>query len=270
MNSMLERLQKIEAYIPIDLLTVEGFLGAIAVLSFFIIFRYFLFVVPFYLFFWKANILKARKLHDQIINKKQINHEIKYSLLSTLIFALSGYVMGVTWQAGYSKIYLNFGKYGLPYFFGSFFIYALIHEFYFYFTHVWMHQPKLYKIIHKTHHISHKVSPWASFSFHPWECLVHALFLPLMILFIPIHPIVIISYLTFMTLTAVSNHSGVEIIKSSTLKKFFISGEHHFKHHHHFEGNYGLFFTFSDKLFSSEIGGKSKGIGDFIWHKKQS
>ena len=245
-------LQTLEAYLPVDILTLQGALLSFIVLCFFIIFRYFLIVGAFFVYLYKTN-HKRLRLHDLKIDSDQYIHEIRWSLISTFIFAASGIAMGALWQAGYSQIYLSFEEFPLWYMPLSFFIYSIFHEFYFYLTHIWMHQPKWYRRVHHVHHVSHKVSPWASFSFHPWECLVHAIFFPVMVLLIPIHPLVIISYFTFMTLTAVSNHSGVEIFKSKLVRKIFISGEHHYLHHKRYQGNYGLFYTFIDKIFKTEI-----------------
>lgn len=248
----INHLETLNAYIPVDILSIEGAAKSFLVLCLFIIGRYFLIVGSVFLYLYKTN-HKKQKLHDLKISKEQYEHEIRWSLISTFIFAGSGVLMGILWQSDLTQIYLRFDQYPIWYLPISFILYSLTHEFYFYFTHIWMHQPRWYKAVHHVHHLSHKVSPWASFSFHPWECLVHAAFFPIMILFLPIHPVVIITYFSFMTLTAVSNHSGVEIFKSSTIKKYFISGEHHYLHHHLYQGNYGLFYTFIDKLFKTEI-----------------
>ncbi|MCO4756077.1 MAG: sterol desaturase family protein [Bacteriovoracaceae bacterium] len=161
-------------------------------------------------------------------------------------------MIGILWQLGLSKIYLNFNMLSIYYLPLSFLIYALAHEFYFYFTHVWMHRPRVYRNVHAVHHQSIKTTPFASFSFHPLEALVHAAFLPIMVMLIPIHPVVIIGYLIFMTVTAISNHLGVEVITSSHIKKHFISGEHHAKHHRLMKYNFGLYFTFMDRLMGTE------------------
>jgi sterol desaturase/sphingolipid hydroxylase (fatty acid hydroxylase superfamily) len=269
----IEHFEKIESYIPIDLLSIQGFLIATAVVMFFILFRYFLMVGTAYGIFWKTSFLKdkVQLLHDRNLPKDQIKLEISYSLLSSVIFAVSGVVMGLLWQGGYSQIYTKFDEFGFWYLPLSFLIYSLIHESYFYYTHVWMHRPKIYKRVHRIHHLSVKTSPWASFSFHPWEALVHASFLPVLVLFVPIHPVVIISYLTFMTVTAISNHLGVELIPFKVVKEQFISGEHHSTHHTKLNYNYGLYFTFLDKLSGTEYSiygkrakSKSNKLGEIV------
>lgn len=247
--------EKFESYIPVDLLSVQSFVIATLVVFLFVTLRYFLFVLMFYYPFWLKKSVQSSflSLHDQKVKDKQISFEIKYSILASFIFAVSGYLMGVFWQFGWSQIYLPFDQYGYWYLPVSFFIYSLVHEFYFYWTHVWMHQPRIYKYVHAIHHHSVKTSPWASFSFHPLECLIHALFLPLLVLVVPIHPTVLILYLTFMTLTAISNHLGVELLKSKFLKRHFISGTHHALHHKRFRYNFGLYYTFLDRWMGTEL-----------------
>lgn len=250
---ILNHFEKYESYIPVDLLSIKGFLLCFFVVSLFIIIRYFGFVLLFYVPFWSKKFFSNSQiyLHDQQIRQGQINFEIRWSMISSLIFAMSAYLIGVLWQLGWSQIYLSFNQYPLYYLPLSFLIYTLVHEVYFYFTHVFMHRPKIYPWMHSVHHFSHKTSPFACFSFHPLEAVVHALFLPLMIIIIPIHPVVLISYLTFMTLTSISNHLGVEILHP-WLQKIFISGAHHATHHRRFHYNFGLYYCFMDRLFQTE------------------
>ena len=106
--------------------------------------------------------------------------------------------------------------------------------------------------MHAVHHFSSKTSPWASFSFHPYEALVHATFLPVLVCFVPIHPTVILFYLTFMTLTAISNHLGVELLKPKILQSIFISGTHHAFHHKDYRSNFGLYYRFMDQWMGSD------------------
>lgn len=256
----LEHYEKLESYIPVDLLSTSGFLLAFLVICFFIVFRYFLLVGAAYFIYWRKIpfSLPGKVLHDKELPKKQIANEIRYSLISSLIFALSGLILGILWQEGLTQIYTKFNEFSLWYLALSFVVLTIIHEVYFYFTHVWMHKPGLYQKIHAVHHASVKTSPWASFSFHPYEAIVHAVFLPLMAVVIPLHPVIIIVYLTFMTLTAISNHLGVEIIGYKWMRDLFISGEHHSLHHKRMKINFGLYYTFMDKIMGTEFDGPTK------------
>jgi sterol desaturase/sphingolipid hydroxylase (fatty acid hydroxylase superfamily) len=119
-----------------------------------------------------------------------------------------------------------------------------------------MHNPKVFRKIHKVHHDSLVPSPWTAFSFHPWESLLEAIVVPVILLFLPVHPIVIGVYLIFMTLSSVINHLDIEIypkvFMKSRLGKMFIGATHHHFHHAEFKTNFGLYFTFWDRFMNTE------------------
>lgn len=248
----LEHFEKIESYLPVDLFNWRSLLAAFCVVYAFVIVRYFIAVLPFYLFFWNSKNKKSFYLHDGNFSKNQIKKEILYSVLSSLIFALAGVMIALLWKSGITQIYLELKTYGYAYLLLSFIALTLIHEFYFYFTHRWMHLKSVYKYVHHVHHLSKNTSPWASFSFHPYEALILAAFLPLVVLILPLHPLTLIAYMTFMTLSAISNHLGVELIRNKMITNHFISGRHHSLHHKYFNKNFGLYYCFMDKLFKTE------------------
>ena len=260
-SEFIAHLESLTSYIPIDITTLDGFLKAFFTVFFFVLIRYIIIAGSVFYLFWVKRVTLGYLLHDQIIPSNQIKNEIKWSIFSTVIFALSGTLMGVLWQLNINNIYLKFDYLNYYYLPISFLLLALVHEAYFYFTHVWMHKPKIYRMIHTIHHQSIKASPWASFSFHPLEAIVHALYLPIATMIIPVHPTILILYLTFMTITAVSNHLGIELIGSKMIRKVFISGEHHFFHHQKQNKNFGLYFTFMDKFMRTDFRQKNNQEG---------
>lgn len=251
-NFTVNHFEKIESYIPFQTISFSDGLIIFTITFLVILFRYLSLVYLSFLIFWIKKIKNNFKVHDFKIKDNQISHEIKWSLVSTFIFSFFALIMAFLWKNNLTQIYLKFDQYSIWYLPVSFLIYSLMHEFYFYFTHLWMHRPGIYARVHAVHHYSRKVSPWASFSFHPYETVIQALFLPLMICIVPIHPVVAVTYLTFMTLTAISNHLGVEIMPKKYFEKWFISGAHHSIHHEKFTSNYGLYYTFLDKFFKTE------------------
>jgi Delta7-sterol 5-desaturase len=132
----------------------------------------------------------------------------------------------------------------------------LAHETYYYWLHRWMHQPRIFRIVHKVHHDSNITSPWTAFSFHPLEGVLQAVFLPLLLMVLPMHLYVIILQLTIMTLSSVINHLDIEIYPKRFYKhflgKWLIGATHHSLHHKQFKYNYGLYFTFWDKWKGTE------------------
>lgn len=254
----LNHFEKLDSYLPVSLLDPVNLLIAFAVILFFVVFRYFLMVLPFHFLFyvWQPPWTRAKQIYPQLPKKKEQLFELKWSLWTSLIFAGMGVVLGVMWQLGWTRIYLRFDEYGWFYFFFSWIPFLLLHDTYFYWTHIWLHRPEVYARYHMIHHKSLRPSPWASFSFHPVESLVNALAIPLIVIILPLHPLVIIFHLTFMTISAITNHLGFEILPTWALKrnwdKILISGTHHANHHRYFKANYGLFFTFWDRLKKTE------------------
>ncbi len=222
-----------------------------------VVFRYFSVAGVFWLAFYKSSstAIKNRQIYPNLPSAKNQLYEIKWSMYTSVLFAVSGVLMGIMWQLGWTQLYLKFDHFGYWYLIVSLLVISLVHDFYFYWTHRWLHIPKAYKMFHRVHHNSVTPSPWASFSFHPVEGLVQALALPLIILFIPVHPLALLVYLSAMTLSAVTNHLGFEILprgSEKTIGKWVISGVHHTQHHRYYRYNFGLFYTFFDVLFSTE------------------
>lgn len=245
--------EKYESYIPFDLLVPENFLIATIFLTAMVIFRYFLLTLLFYVPFYLKHDAKKnkRQIYQKLPDKKSQLFEIKWSLVSSIIFGISGVVLGILWQLKWAQFYLPFDQYGWSYLLLSAVILSIFHDLYFYLTHRALHHPWLYRRFHAVHHASLQPSPWASFSFHPVESIIEALPLPLFSLLIPLHPVVIIGYLTLMTLSAIINHLGFEVMPVK-LQRWLISGTHHSAHHRYFNYNFGLFYTFWDRLLKTE------------------
>lgn len=223
-----------------------------------LVFRYFLFAGGFYWWWWKRapQNTRARKIDAAVPPLAIRRREMYWSLSTSVLFAAVGAVLWRQWELGNTRIYLDVNEYGWPYLFVSFVILMLVHETYFYWTHRWMHTPPLFARVHRVHHESKNPSPWAAFSFHPWEAVIEAGVFPLFVLTIPIHPISLFSFLTIMTALSVVNHLGYEIypkgLARHRLGKWIITATHHYLHHTKVRGNYGLYFTFWDRWMKTE------------------
>jgi sterol desaturase/sphingolipid hydroxylase (fatty acid hydroxylase superfamily) len=182
--------------------------------------------------------------------------EIGWALLSSLIFAAITMIMIVGWQTGAIRIYLEWTEYPVWYLPLSVLFLLMLHEAYYYWLHRWMHKPSVYRYVHKVHHDSIHTSVFTSFSFHPLESFLQAIFLPLVLLIVPVHLYIFIGILVFMTVSATVNHAGVEVYLSGRLGrwmgKWLVGSTHHHVHHTRFRYNFGLYFTFWDKLMKTE------------------
>jgi lathosterol oxidase len=229
-------------------------------LIFFIIItgRYFLFAGIFYFIFyiWFRDRWKSRKINTRNYKPGQFKIEVKWSMITALLFSIAGTATVILWQRGDTKVYNDLEVYGWWYVPVSLIIFMLLHETYYYWLHRWMHKPDVFKIVHKIHHDSNITSPFTAFSFHPLEGLLQAIFLPIMLMILPMHYYVIIIQLTLMTISSVINHLDIEIYPHSFNKNFIgrwiIGATHHSLHHKQFKYNYGLYFTFWDKIKKTE------------------
>ncbi|MFM7406441.1 MAG: sterol desaturase family protein [Cuspidothrix sp.] len=211
---------------------------------------------------------ELRRLHDLDRDKSKMKSEIKWSIFSCLIFALpSGLIMEMI-AVGQTKVYLDPLEYGWAYLPLSLFIYLFLQDTYFYWTHRWLHIPKIYRRFHKVHHESINPTPWTSFSFDPVESIITAIIIPILVFTIPIHISMLGFLLTLMTIFGVVNHTGYEVYPLSWMQGLWnenwITPTHHTLHHHKFNCNYGLYFRFWDKLMNTDFMVKTS----FILEKK--
>lgn len=234
------------------------FFAAVVVMFVIIIGRYFLISGFFYLIFylWFPKKWTHRKINVKTYKQNQFKKEIKWSMLTALLFALAGAFLLVLWQKGITRVYTTVTDYPLWWLPVSLLIAMLLHETYYYWLHRWMHHPAIFKLVHKVHHESNITSPWTAFSFHPLEGILQAIFLPLLLLILPMHLYVILLQLTIMTFSSVINHLDIEIYPKGFYRhpigKWLIGATHHSLHHKQFKYNYGLYFTFWDKLKQTE------------------
>lgn len=190
---------------------------------------------------------------------RQMRREIGWSLASAAIYGIPAGVVAWGWQErGWTRIYSDIGDYPLWWLPVSLIVYLLLHDSWFYWTHRWMHQPRLFRIAHAVHHESRPPTAWAAMSFHPVEAVTGAMIIPALVLIIPIHVAVLGLVLTIMTVMGIGNHMGWEMfprwIVHGPAGKWLITATHHEKHHAAYRGNYGLYFRFWDKLCGTDIG----------------
>jgi lathosterol oxidase len=194
----------------------------------------------------------------------QIRREIAWSLASTLIYGIPAGIVAWGWQnRGWTEIYRDIHDYPLWYAPLSVALYLIAHDTWFYWTHRWMHGPRVFKLAHAVHHESRPPTAWAAMAFHPIEAVTGAVIIPLLVFLIPINIACLGLVLTIMTVMGVTNHMGWEVFPRfmwrGPIGDWLITASHHQRHHDLYRGNYGLYFRFWDRLC-----GTDKGVGDFV------
>ncbi len=220
------------------------------------ILRYCAFIVIPY-FVTRSNLInQTRKINQKPFPAKQILHEIFYNVMSFLVAAsfLGGNIilhrLNLPSIVDLNfKVYTDLSEYGLPYFIASFFFGLLIHDTYFYWTHRFLHTKWMYKKVHRVHHYSTSPSAFACFSFHPVEAIIQLVFIPVILVLIPLHIYMILILQLFISMMNTIGHLGYEFYpawwKKSVLR-FNNATSFHDLHHNNPNYNYALYFNFWD------------------------
>ena len=185
-----------------------------------------------------------------------IRQDIKLSILSSIVFALSAASVLTAYQSGITRLYTDIYQYPLWYLGISYIVVIILQDAYFYFLHRLFHHPQLFRWWHRGHHLSGQPTPWTSFAFDLPESIAHALFLVGLIFVMPLHFITVIAVLFTMTAWAVINHLGIDRLPLKFphhwCGRWFTGPAHHAIHHHQYALHYGLYFTIWDRLLGTQ------------------
>ncbi len=236
--------------------------------------RYFIAAGTAYLVFWV--IFKKQWAHRIIQQKplqaKRMWSEFGYSMSTVVIFTIIGFGIVSLKRAGFTLIYNDLAEYGWAWFFVSIALMLLLHDAYFYWTHRLLHHPKIFRYVHLVHHRSTNPSPWAAYSFHPIEAVVEAGIFALIVFTIPAHGLALLTFLLYMIARNVLGHLGIEFLPKNFIKNRWVNWQttttHHDLHHKHFNGNYGLYFTWWDRWCGTEQAGYQQAFEEVTSRSK--
>src|SRR5262245_9749225 len=196
--------------------------------------------------------LMQRRIGSTAPSARQMGREVLHSLSSLAVYGLVGGFMVFAVISRWTPMYFRIGYYGWPWFLISIGVIILIHDAYFYWTHRLMHQPRLFRLFHRTHHRSLSPSPWAAYAFSPWEAFVQAGIAPLVVFTLPIHPLAFSIFMLWQISFNVLGHCGYELFPSwflrSPLGLLLNTATHHAQHHETNRANFSLYFNFWDRL----------------------
>lgn len=200
--------------------------------------------------------LDLRRVRQRIPRAKQRWHEFRHSLGTAVVFSLIGLGVYYGVERGIFRVHSQLAEYGWLYWGASLVLIVVAHDAYFYWTHRWMHAPRVFRRVHGTHHRSVTPTQWAAYSFSISEAVAQAAFLPLFLLVVPTHDLVLFIWMAHQVLRNVVGHCGVELIPRSWLAswwgRWFTTTLHHDMHHEHGRHNYGLYFTWWDRWRGTE------------------
>jgi len=191
------------------------------------------------------------KLQRAMPRGGQIRREIAYSAMAVLIFGLiNGAIFGYG-IAPHTQLYWDIAQYGWAYFWLSIPLMILAHDAYFYWTHRLMHTRALFRIFHGVHHLSTNPTPWTAYAFHPFESVIEALGVVLIIFIMPSHPWAFLIFQTISTAINVYGHLGYELYPRNWpqhgLGRWINTSVAHNAHHDKARHNFGFYFLFWDR-----------------------
>ncbi len=205
----------------------------------------------FYVFLRKR--IAFKKIQLKFPETKDYQREVFFSILSIMIFTLPPVFMLLNDTIRpHTYYYTDINQYSKAYFFSAFIMMIFIHDTYFYWIHRLMHHKNLFKLFHAVHHKSINPSPLAAYAFHPLEAIIESGIFVLLLLIMPLHDYHLLVFFICSLAYNVYGHLGFELYPKGFSRNWFgkwlNTSVNHNLHHQYFKGNYGLYFTFWDRI----------------------
>ncbi len=220
--------------------------------------RYAIFAVAVWLVLWVVlrGVLKRRKIREATPPARQLVIEFLVSIRSIAIFSTVGISMFVLEGAGLLPGPALAAEWGVGWSIASLVLMVIAHDAYFYWSHRLMHDPRLFRRMHRRHHRSHNPSPFTAYSFDIAEAAIMASFVPLWMITAPTPWAVLGLFMLHQIVRNTLGHSGYELMPATSSGKplvgFLTTTTHHDLHHSEAGWNYGLYFTWWDRLMGTE------------------
>lgn len=213
------------------------------------------------LVFWGLmHVLLRKRLAHRLIAEwprpGDVRREIAYSASSLLLYAAGAAAILAMLASGRIEIYADPLGHGLPWLLLSLPAMIVWQDFYFYCTHRLMHTRWMFRHVHGVHHRSRQPSPWAAYAMHPVEAMINGAVPLAALLVAPIQQDVLALFVLHQVLRNVHGHAAIESLPRGFARHWFwarfTTTTHHHLHHETAQGNYGLWFTWWDRVFGTE------------------
>jgi sterol desaturase/sphingolipid hydroxylase (fatty acid hydroxylase superfamily) len=220
--------------------------------------RYALFAIGVWLALWilLQPLLRGRKIREVTPPARQLAVEFLVSLRSVAIFSTIGLIPYALERAGLLPGPALAAGWGPAWFWVSLVLMIVAHDAFFYWAHRLMHDPRLFRRLHRRHHKSHNPSPFTAYSFDLGEAAVMGAFVPLWVLIVPTPWEAVGWFIIHQIARNTLGHSGYELMPARSdgrpMFDWLTSTTHHDLHHARAGWNYGLYFTWWDRLMGTE------------------
>lgn len=220
--------------------------------------RYVIFAVGVWLMLWVvlSRPLAGRKIRAENPPARQMVLEFLVSIRSVAIFSTIGLATFMLGRAGWLPGPEIAAGWGPAWFAISLVLMIIAHDAYFYWAHRIMHRPQLFRAFHRRHHKSMNPTPFTAYSFDLAEAAVMATFVPLWMIVVPTQWEVTGLFMLHQIVRNTMGHAGYELMPATKAGRpmfdWLTTTTHHDLHHAQAGWNYGLYFTFWDRLMGTE------------------
>ena len=220
--------------------------------------RYAVFAIGVWLVIWvlAARLLAARRIRPERPPARQLIVELLISMRSIAIFSTSGTLLFAMERGGWLPGPKLAAGWGPAWAVADLVLMVVAHDAWFYWTHRAMHDPRLFRAFHRRHHRSANPSPFSAYSFDLAEAAVQAGFVFVWMTLVPTPWAVTGLFMLHQIVRNTLGHSGYELYPAGPggrpLLDFMTTTTHHDLHHAQAGWNYGLYFTWWDRLMGTE------------------
>jgi sterol desaturase/sphingolipid hydroxylase (fatty acid hydroxylase superfamily) len=220
--------------------------------------RYAVFAVGVWLTIWvlASAWLAGRKIRPDRPPARQLVTEFLVSLRTVAIFSTNGTLLFVMERAGLLPLPGIAAHWGLSRAIAAFVMMVIGHDAWFYWTHRAMHDRRLFRTFHRRHHRSGNPSPFSAYSFDLAEAAVQAAFVTVWVSIVPTPWPVVGVFMLHQIVRNTLGHAGYELYPARRdgrpLLDFMTTTTHHDLHHAQAGWNYGLYFTWWDRMMGTE------------------
>ncbi len=220
--------------------------------------RYVIFAVGFWFLLWVvlAGPLAGRKIRIERPPARQLMREAMFSVRSVAVFSTVGLITFFLDKAGALPGPYLAAQWGPVWFVAALVLMIVGHDAWFYWSHRLIHDPRLFRRFHRRHHKSHNPSPFTAYSFDIGEAAINGLFVPVWLILVPTPWPVVGLFMLHQIVRNTIGHCGYELYPATRagtpLCDWMTTVTHHDLHHAQAGWNYGLYFTFWDRMMRTE------------------
>ena len=193
-----------------------------------------------------------RPIQSRPVEGRQLRREALLSIASIVIFGQIFPLLLALGLEPHLRFYRDIGEYGWGYFFLSIVLMMAIQDTWFYWTHRLMHHRRLFRIFHRTHHLSTNPGPLTTYAIHPLEAIVDSGANVLVLFVLPAHFLALFIFSWLNIAWAVYGHLGYELFPRGMaghwLGRWINTSVAHNIHHERARYHYGWYTLVWDRL----------------------